>query len=225
MPPTTDSRAALLSTLVPGLGQFTQGRPVQAIAACVTALFLLALPVWLGQIAGRAVEVFVFMVLTLPGWIFQSYDAYLGSSSDHADWRRTGRTVWQRGHDLRFLGLLLVISAFTDTWIILNNLDYLLPFFCLKPDGLLGLATKAISPALHLAVGYGFLRLRSWALFLYLLYAFYGFTNGVVNLACFGPGRIRNTLLIVIILSTLYILFRRRVLLCNGKCINDKLEC
>jgi TM2 domain-containing membrane protein YozV len=213
MPLSTDPRAALLSTLVPGLGQFMQGRPVQAVATCLAALLLLALPVWLGQIAGRVVEVFVFMVLTLPGWIFQSYDAYLGSSPDHADWRRTGRAVWQRGHDLRFLGLLLVISAFTDTWIILNNLDYLLPFYCLKPDGILGLSAKAISPALHLAVGYGFLRLRRWALFLYLVYATYGFTNGVVNLTCFGPGRIRNTLLIVVVLSTAYILWRRHVLL------------
>jgi hypothetical protein len=213
MPPTADSRAALLSILLPGLGQFTQGRPFHAFTACFTALLPLALTVWLGHIAGRAVEVLVFLVLALPCWIFQSYDAYLGPSSDLSDWRRTWCMARQGGHDIRFLGLLLVMSALTDTWIILNNLDYLLPFYCMKPDGLLGFSTKAISPVLHLTVGYGFLRLRPWALFLYLVYAFYGFTNGVVNLTCFGPGRIRNTLLIVIILSTLYILWRRQVLL------------
>lgn len=213
MPPTADSRAALLSLLLPGLGQFTQRRPSQAFIACFTALLPLALTLWLGQIAGRAVEVLAFMVLALPSWIFQSYDAYLGPSTTLPDWRRTWRIVRQRGHDIRFLGLLLVMSALTDTWIILNNMDYLLPFYCMKPDGLLGFSTKAISPALHLAAGYGFLRLRPWALFLYLVYASYGFTNGVVNLACFGPGRIRNTLLIVIVFSTLYILRRRQVLL------------
>lgn len=86
------------------------------------------------------------------------------------------------------------------------------PFSARKPGGILGFVTKAISPALHLAVGYGFVRLRRWALFLYLLYAAYGFTNGIVNLTCFGPGRIRNTLLVVIVLSTTYVLARRRVL-------------
>jgi len=89
--------------------------------------------------------------------------------------------------------LLLFISALNDAWIILKNLDYALPFFCTKPGGVLGFMTKAISPVLHLAVGYGFVRLHRWALFLYLVYAAYGFTNGIVNPTCFGPGRIRNT--------------------------------
>jgi hypothetical protein len=57
------------------------------------------------------------------------------------------------------------------------------------------------------------LRLRRWSLLVYLLYAAYGLTNGLVNLTCFGPGRIRNTLLAAIVLSTAYILWRRRVLL------------
>jgi len=35
----------------------------------------------------------------------------------------------------------------------------------------------------------------------------------MVNLACFGPGRIRNTLLAAVVLSTMYILWRRNVLL------------
>jgi hypothetical protein len=121
--------------------------------------------------------------------------------------------VWRRGHDIRFLGALLLISAVNDTWIILNNLSYLLPFYCTKLDGLPGIATKAVSPALHTLVGYGFLRLRRWSLLVYLVYAAYGLTNGLVNLTCFGPGRIRNTLLTAIIISTLYIWWRRRILL------------
>lgn len=210
-----DSRAALLSALFPGLGQLSQGRRLQALAACITTLLLIALSAWLGRITDRAVEVLVFMVLALPCWVLQSYDAYLGPSNRQPDMLRTWTTVWQRGHDLRFLGLLLLISALNDTWIILKNLDYLLPFYCTKLDGLAGFATKALSPALHLAVGYGFMRLRRWALFVYLVYAAYGFTNGMVNLTCFGPGRIRNTLLAAIVLSTLYILRRRHVLLAH----------
>jgi hypothetical protein len=208
-----DSRAALFSILFPGLGQLSQGRHLQALGACLATLLLVVLSVWLGHITDRAVEVLVFMILALPCWVLQSYDAYLGSSPDAPDWLRTWRRVWQQGHDIRFLGLLLLISALNDTWIILKNLDYLLPFYCTKPDGIAGFATKAISPALHLAVGYGFMRLRRWALFIYLVYATYGFTNGIVNLTCFGPGRIRNTLLATIVLSTAYILWRRPVLL------------
>jgi hypothetical protein len=37
----------------------------------------------------------------------------------------------------------------------------------------------------------------------------------MVNLACFGPGRIRNTLLAAVILSTIYIVWRRNILLKN----------
>lgn len=206
------TRAALLSIVLPGLGQLSQGRIVQALTACLITIFLLVLNMWLGRMTDRAVEVLSFMVLTLPYWALQSYDAYLGASPGIPSRRRTWELVWQRGHDIRFLGLLLFISALNDVWIILKNLDYVLPFFCTKPDGILGFMTKAISPVLHLAVGYGFVRLHRWALFLYLVYAAYGFTNGIVNLTCFGPGRIRNALLIVIVLSTIYVLMRRRVL-------------
>lgn len=205
--------AALLSIVLPGLGQLLQGRIVQALIACLTTIFLLALNMWLGRMTDRAVEVLSFMVLTLPYWALQSYDAYLGESPGIPSRRRTWGFVWQRGHDIRFLGLLLFISALNDIWIILKNLDYTLPFFCTKPGGTLGFMTKAISPVLHLAVGYGFVRLRRWALFLYLVYAAYGFTNGIVNLTCFGSGRIRNTLLVVIVLSTAYVLWRRRILI------------
>ena len=210
---TTDGRAAFYSSLVPGLGQLTQRRGKAALLSFFVTLLLVALSAWLGRITDRAVEVLVFMVLALPCWVLQSYDAYLGPSPDAPDFLRTWRVIWQEGHDIRFLGLLLLISALNDTWIILKNLDYLLPFYCTKPDGIPGFAAKAISPALHLAVGYGFMRLRRWALFIYLLYATYGFTNGIVNLTCFGPGRIRNTLIGAIILSTVYILWRREVLL------------
>ncbi len=213
MPSPPHTCAALLSILVPGLGQLSQGRIAQAVTSCLVAVFLLVLTVWVGRITDRAVEVLVFMVVVLPYWALQSYDAYLGEYQGRAHWTRTWRAVWQHGHDIRFLGLLLFLSAINDTWIILNNLDYLLPFFCTKPASLIGFLAKSVSPALHLIVGYGFLRLRRWALFTYLVYAAYGFTNSIMNLTCFGPGRIRNTLLVVIVLSTLYIIGRRRVLL------------
>jgi hypothetical protein len=48
-------------------------------------------------------------------------------------------------------------------------------------------------------------------LFLYLAHATYGFTNGIVSLTYFGPGRIRNTLLVAIVLSTTFVIRRERV--------------
>ncbi len=208
-----DRRAALFSVLLPGAGQVLQGRYHQALSACLGTAALITASLLLGRVSGRAAEVFFFMVLALPWWALQGYDAYLGPTGEPSAWRRTFRAAWQRGHDIRFLGLLLLISALNDTFIILANLDYLLPFYCTKPTGLAGFLTKAISPVLHLAVGYGFMRCARWAFFVYLVYAAYGFTNGMVNLTCFGPGRIRNTLLAAVVLSTVYVVWRRAVLL------------
>lgn len=205
-----DPRAALFSALLPGLGQFVQHRYWQGVTYLTITLALTAASGGLGQISGRAAEVFFFMLLVLPWWAVQSYDAYLGPSNHPVDLLRTWRAVWQQGHDIRFLGLLFLLSAVNDAIIIFNNPAYLLPFFCTKPAGFVGGVTKAISPVLHTAVGYGFLRLRRWSLFLYLLYAAYGMTNAVVNLTCFGPGRVRNTLLITLAGFTAYIVWRRR---------------
>lgn len=206
----TDARAALFSALLPGLGQFTQQRYRQGLACLVTTLVLATASAGLGHISGRAAEVFFFMLLVLPWWAIQSYDAYLGPSDQQPDLLRTWRAVWQHGHDIRFLGVLFLLSAVNDSIIILSNPEYLLPFFCTKPAGVVGIATKAVSPVLHTAVGFGFLRLRRWSLFLYLLYAAYGMTNAVVNLTCFGPGRVRNTLLITLAGFTIYIVWRQR---------------
>ncbi len=208
--PHRDSRAALLSALIPGLGQIRQRRTGAGLGAFAGAALLVLLSVGLGRVSGRAAEVFFFMLLALPWWAIQSYDAYLGPSSVQPAPVRTWQAVWQRAHDVRFLGALFLLSAVNDSVIILNNPDYLLPFFCTKPDGAFGFLTKAISPVLHTAVGIGFLAVRRWSLFLYLLYAAYGMTNAVVNLTCFGPGRVRLTLLITLAGFTGYIVWRRR---------------
>ena len=205
-----DARAAIYSAILPGLGQLSQGRRHQASAYLAITLVLIALTFGLGRMSGRAAEVFFFMILTLPWWAIQSYDAYLGTSDSLSDIRRTWRAVWTKAHDIRFLGALFLLSAINDSVIILMNPDYLLPLFCTKPGGLPGFATKALSPILHTIVGYGFLRLRRWALYIYLLYAAYGMSNAVVNLTCFGPGRVRNTLLLTLAGFTAYILWRRR---------------
>jgi hypothetical protein len=201
------------------LGQFAQRRYGQGLACLTITLALTAATAGLSLISGRAAEVFFFMLLVLPWWTIQSYDAYLGPSDQQPDLLRTWRAVWEQGHDIRFLGALFLLSAVNDSVIILSNPEYLLPFFCTKPAGLVGIASKALSPVLHTAVGLGFLRLRRWSFFLYLLYATYGMTNAMVNLTCFGPGRVRNTLLITLAVFTVYIVWRRR---CFGETVDLK---
>ena len=211
--PISDHRAAVYSALLPGLGQFIRGRHRAGLFYASLTILLILLSLALGRVSGRAAEVFFFMLLALPWWALQSYDAALGPAVSGSDVVRTGRMAWVQGHDIRFLGLLFLISAANDAIIIANNPEYLLPFFCTKLDGAAGFITKALSPFLHTWVGYGFLRLRKWSLLVYLVYAAYGTTNALVNLTCFGPGRIRNTLLIALITFTSYILWRRQMFL------------
>jgi hypothetical protein len=209
--PALDRRAACLSALLPGLGQIMQGRLKWGLACFAGTLILIGLSAMLGRVSGRAAEVFFFMLLALPWWAFQTYDASLGLPRSGNGLQRTWALAWQQGHDIRFLGVLFLVSAVNDTIIIAKNPDYLLPFFCTKLEGIPGFLTKAISPVLHTLVGYGFLYLFRWSLLLYLVYAAYGTTNALVNLTCFGPGRVRNTLLLSLIAFTGYILWRRHL--------------
>jgi hypothetical protein len=100
--------AALLSIILPGLGQLSQGRIIQALTTCLTTIFLLALNMWLGRITDRAVEVLSFMVLTLPYWALQSYDAYLGGSPGIPSQRRT----W---------GLVGSVAMISDSWVFYSS--------------------------------------------------------------------------------------------------------
>ena len=207
----SDRRAAIYSALLPGLGQLIRGRYGAGLSYGLVTILLILLSLALGRVSGRAAEVFFFMLLALPWWALQSYDAALGPAANGSDLVRTTRTAWSQGHDIRFLGLLFLVSAANDTLLILSNPDYLLPFFCTKLAGVAGVITKGLSPILHTLVGYGFLRVKKWSLLIYLVYAAYGTTNALVNLACFGPGRIRNTLLVALVLFTGYVIGRWRI--------------
>lgn len=201
--------AATLSLLVPGLGQLYRRRPGQALQVFLVIAGLLIGTVLLGRVQDRAAEIFAFMLIVLPVWVVQGYDAYLPSHKPGSGLLRTLRVSWQRGHDVRYLGGLFLLSAFMDAYIILANPSYALSVFCSKPEGLLGLLAKAQSPTLHTLIGYGFLRLRRWSLLLYVAYAGFGLTNAVVNTACFGFGRIRTVLIVTLALFTAYVLWRR----------------
>jgi hypothetical protein len=180
---------------------------LQSFILCVgLAVFSVAV----GRLAGAGAEVFMLMLLALPAWIFQLYDAYLSSTPAPGTLRRTWSIVWQRAYDVRYLGALFLLSAVMDLYIILKQPDYALSVFCTKPAGLPGLLFKIQSPTIHTLIGYGFLRLRRWALLLYLAYAGFGVMNAMANFSCFGYGRVRAAFFISLIGFTAYVWFRRR---------------
>ncbi|MGQ0811274.1 MAG: hypothetical protein ACT4OO_08625 [Nitrospiraceae bacterium] len=208
-----DYRAAALSGLIPALGQVIQGRSRQALAIFGSGLLILACVWGVVRLAGASAAIFFLMLVVLPAWVVQSYDAGLGPTSEPSDMARTLRAIWARAHDIRYLGALFLLTAFTDFYIIVANPTYALTLFCSKPAGMLGILAKAQSPTLHILIGYGFMRLRRWSLLLYLAYAGFGFINATANFACFGYGRVRSVFLVTLLGFTVYIWWRRRCFL------------
>jgi hypothetical protein len=199
-------RAAACSALLPGLGQALRGYRAHAAGIVIATAGLLGCAALLARGGGAEPAVFFLMLVVLPWWAVQSYGASL---PDPLGWRATLWATWANSHDIRYLGALFLLTAFTDLYIILARPDYALTVFCARPDGPWGLLAKAQSPTLHLLIGCGFLRLRRWGLWLYLAYAAFGILNATANYACFGYGRIRTVFLISLIAFTLYILWRR----------------
>ena len=161
----------------------------------------------LGFIGGPGTQIFFAMLIILPWWCNQAYAAYLPHPSGQL---RAFRTAWERAHDIRYLGGLFLVTAITDLYIILVNPDYQLAVFCEKPTGIPGMFAKAQSPILHVAIGYGFLKLRRWSFFVYLVYAGFGLLNATTNFACFGFGRIRTVFFISLLAFTAYVIWRRQ---------------
>jgi hypothetical protein len=187
-----------------------QGRMRPGLLSFALCVGLAVFSVAIGRLAGAGAEVFMLMLLALPAWIFQLYDAYLSFTPAPGTLHRTWSIVWQRAYDVRYLGALFLLSAVMDLYIILKQPDYALSVFCTKPAGLPGLLFKIQSPTIHTLIGYGFLRLRRWALLLYLAYAGFGVMNAMANFSCFGYGRVRAAFFISLIGFTAYVWFRRQ---------------
>ncbi len=205
-PGSSSPLGATLSALLPGLGQFSRGFRANGFWALAVGTLLGVLTWTIGINAGTGAAILFAMLFILPWWCIQTYEAFLPSPPGFMG---TLKLVWQRAHDIRYLGALFLLTAFTDLYIILANPEYGLTIFCTKPTGIGGILAKAQSPTLHLAIGYGFLRLRRWSLLVYLAYAGFGLLNATANYACFGYGRIRTVFLITLLGFTVYVLFRR----------------
>ena len=194
---------AILSVLVPGIGQAVTRQFNAASRIFAFGLILLVVAWGIGRLAGAGAAIFFLMLVVLPWWVLQAYDAYLRPRSSGL--LPALRIAWAQAHDIRFLGALFLLTALTDFYIIVANPAYSLTLFCVKPSGWLGVLAKAQSPTLHILIGYGFLRLRRWALMLYMAYTAFGLVNATANFACFGYGRIRTVFLATLIAFTIYV--------------------
>lgn len=201
--------AAFLSTVIPGLGQGLKHQFTRAAALALGWSALLAALWATWHIAGPGAAIFFFLMIVLPWWVIQAYDAFLPSMDPSPSLRKTIRVILQRAHDIRFLGCLFLLTAILDLYIIVVNPEYALMVFCGKPGSTLGLLAKAQSPTLHVLIGFGFLRVRRWSLMLYLAYAAFGLLNATANFACFGYGRVRTVFLLSLLGFTAYVWWRR----------------
>jgi hypothetical protein len=208
--------AAFLSAVFPGLGQAVKHQFKRAAALAVVSSSLLGALWATWRMAGAGAAIFLFLLIVLPWWVIQAYDAFLPSSDPSPSLRKTIRIVLQRAHDIRFLGCLFLLTAVLDLYIIVVNPEYALMVFCAKPDGVLGFLAKAQSPTLHVLIGFGFLRIRRWSFMLYLAYAAFGLLNATANFACFGYGRVRTVFLLSLLAFTAYVWWRRTAFRGNG---------
>jgi hypothetical protein len=202
--------AAAASVVFPGLGHLLSGAVATGAGLFATALALIAACWQIERFGGTGAGILAFLLIVLPWWLLQAYAVAFAVASGPIGLRDAGRLVWRRADDVRFLGLLFFISGALDLWIILANPTYSLAFFCTKPTGVAGVLTKVQSPTFHLFIGYGFLRLRRWSLFVYYVYATFGLLNAMTNFACFGYGRVRSIFLLTLIGFTAYVFLRRK---------------
>lgn len=197
------------SLLLPGLAQMLDRRPKQGCAILLMGFGLIGAGMALGRSAGLSAEIFYFVTIVLPWWLLQAYDATLPIPDGGWPLQDAFRAALAQAHDIRYLGLLFLLTALMDLYIILVNPEYALALFCSKPGGWIGVLAKIQSPTIHLLIGYGFLQARRWALLLYLAYAGFGLMNATVNFACFGYGRVRAVFFLSLLGFTGYIWWRR----------------
>ncbi len=113
--------------------------------------------------------------------------------------------------DITIFGILMILSGIGDIYIIVSNPQYSLPFFGMKPEGIISLLTKSVHPPIHFAAGYGAIYGRKWAYPLFMTYSVYGLINAMANrLLLPPPHRIRTIFIVGTVLVMAYLYCRRR---------------
>jgi hypothetical protein len=203
--------AAVLSGLLPGLGQVVKGHYVKAAETLTLGMMIGAVWYFGYAFAGPFTPGLLYVIVpsaALAWWIRQIQDAY---ASPAAGSLFPVFPLPSRGSlDIQAIGLLFLLTAYTDLYIIQARPDYGLKIFGTTLPGVWGILSKAQSPTLHALIGVGFLLVKRWGLLVYLLYAGFGIVNATVNLAVLpGPHRIRIAFMLSLAAFTAYLLWRR----------------
>lgn len=203
--------AAALSGLLPGLGQVVKGHYVKAAEVLTLGLMIGAAWYFGYAFVGPFTPGLLYVIVpfaTVAWWVRQVQDAYASPA--------TGSLfpvfpLPSRGSlDIQAIGLLFLLAAYTDLYIIQARPDYGLKIFGTTLPGVWGVISKAQSPTLHVLIGVGLMRVKRWGLLVYLLYAGFGTVNATVNLAVLpAPHRFRIAFMLSLVAFTAYLLWRR----------------
>jgi hypothetical protein len=207
---TPDWSAAVLSGILPGLGQARKGQLAKA-AEILTLGGMLAAAWYMGYaFDGPFTSLLIYLVpfAGLLWWMIQVQDAY-SSRSKTSLFPVLPRP--SRGCvDVQVIGFIFFFAILTDLYIIQARPQYELKILGTTLPGGWGVAAKAQSPILHGVIGLGLVTLKRWGFLVYLVYAVWGIINALVNLSVLpGPHRIRIIFILSLAAFTAY-LWRRR---------------
>lgn len=117
----------------------------------------------------------------------------------------------KRPLDITIFGVLFLLSAPVELYnIMTTDWTYNPKFFGLLLTGFPAKVVLVAQPLLHIAIGYGFLTLRRWAVYLSLFYAADVLTSAISSFILLGYGRIRTIFIALLTPFVIYLIARRR---------------
>ncbi len=117
----------------------------------------------------------------------------------------------KRPLDITIFGVLFLLSAPMELYSIMTtDWTYTPKFFGIQMAGLPAKVYLVAQPLLHIALGYGFLTLRRWAVYLGLFYAADTLTRAISSFILLGYGRIRTLFIALLTPFVVYLIARRR---------------
>jgi len=116
----------------------------------------------------------------------------------------------KRPLDITIFGVLFLLSAPVELVNILSTgWQYTPKFFGITTHGIVAKGVLAAQPVLHLALGYGFLTLRRWVVYLGLFYIGDVLTSAVSSFILYGYGRVRTLFIVLLVPFMIYLIARR----------------
>ena len=116
----------------------------------------------------------------------------------------------RRPFDIMFFAVGFFLSAPAELYsIISTGWQYPAKFFGITTSGLGSIIVLSAQPILHLILGYGFLTLRRWAVYLGLFYSADVLTSAALGFILEGYGLVRTVFIVVLVPFAFYLVARR----------------